>query len=507
MAPLSSLLAEACAKMKPPLDPAHATLICNKKPLTDLSCPFRLANIPNGSSLMLLYAKPGAPPERIAAAAGGSAASTANAAQPAPSQQPQLPSAPAAAAIMGPAAANPQPCTSAVAAPANSANPAAASGDGVALGLTSEQGQQQTSCDMEMLPTAAAPQPSVKETAAPAPLQPMDLDVAAAALNTSIATTAMPPNHTDNDAAGSRGGGTTAAADASTADANGGSIAENAEADHLGLGRTSAIFSREALEAAQALLAAAARSANGSTGTSSSGDGGGTGGAGEAAEGEDFFEVTQEDLASMMRSSQVRRMQEEAAGFRTRAAREMEERAKALLYSHVAIRAHLPGDLILQATFAATESIGALRTAVLSVLSPSLGPAVYLYTTPPRQVLHPDQDHHSLYQAGLVPAAHVHVGLDEKKAAAAGHTMGASVLRPEMAARVRSCIGPELAAFHGSRPAQAPAEERKRQGTQKEDPGNHVGAGVAVAGGAAGSGATTAGGGAKVPKWLKLGTK
>ncbi|GLI63244.1 hypothetical protein VaNZ11_006139 [Volvox africanus] len=514
MAPLSSLLAEACAKMKPPLDPAHATLICNKKPLTDLSCPFRLANIPNGSRLTLLYSQParGASPERIAAAAGGPAASAANPAQPAPSRQSQPPSPPAAAAVRGPAASNPPPCTPAVAAPANTANTADASDDGSALGLTSEQGQkQQQTCDVEMLPTAAAPQPSAKEaasdTAVPAPLQPMDLDVAAA--NTSAATTTTPPNNTGNDAAGSSGGGATAAAAISTTVADGGSIVEGSEADHLGLGRASAMFSREALEAAQGLLAAAARSAYGSTGTSSSGDGGDTGGAGDAAEGEDFFEVTQEDLASMMRSSQVRRMQqEEAAGFRTRAAREAEDRAKALLYSHVAIRAHLPGDLILQVTFAATESIGALRLAVLSVLSPSLAPAVYLYTTPPRQVLYPDQDHHSLYQAGLVPAAHVHVGLDAKKAAAAGHTAGASVLRPEMAARVRSRIGPELAAFHASRPAQAPAEERKQQGTQKEDP---VGARAAVAGGAAGRGATTAGGsnggGAKVPKWLQLGTK
>ncbi|GIL78377.1 hypothetical protein Vretimale_7727 [Volvox reticuliferus] len=364
---------------------------------------------------------------------------------------------------------------------------------------------------MELLPIAAAAQPMDLDivTAAPpqtidldivtaAPPQTMDLDVAAAVPNTSVATTSTPLNHAGHDAAGSV---------ATAAVVDGGAVANDSEADHLGLGRPSALFSREALEAALESMAAAGRWASGATGPSSGGEGGG---AGETAEGEDFFEVTPEDLASMMRSNQLRRIQEEAAGFRTRAAREADERAKALSYSHVAIRAHLPGSLILQATFAATEAVGALRSAVLSVVSPSLAPAVYMYTTPPRQVLQPDQDHHSLYHVGLVPAAHVHVGLDEKKAAAAGHTAGASVLRPEMAPRIRSHIGPELAAFHGSLPAQASGEERKRQGRHKEDPGAAAGVRAGLAGGAASSGATTAGsggGGAKVPKWLKLGSK
>lgn len=41
-------------------------------------------------------------------------------------------------------------------------------------------------------------------------------------------------------------------------------------------------------------------------------------------------------------------LQEEAGGFRTRAAREAEEAAKAAAYSRVAIRLHLPGGAILQ---------------------------------------------------------------------------------------------------------------------------------------------------------------
>ncbi len=69
--------------------------------------------------------------------------------------------------------------------------------------------------------------------------------------------------------------------------------------------------------------------------------------------------------------------------------------------------------LPLQATFAATETVGALRALAAGVLAPQLAPAAYLYTTPPRTVLKGDSD--SLYHCGLVPAAHVHVGVDDKK--------------------------------------------------------------------------------------------
>jgi hypothetical protein len=57
--------------------------------------------------------------------------------------------------------------------------------------------------------------------------------------------------------------------------------------------------------------------------------------------------------------------------------------------------------------------VGCLRALLHRVLAPGLAPAAYLYTTPPRTLLKADGD--SLYTAGLVPAAHVHVGLDDKK--------------------------------------------------------------------------------------------
>eukprot|EP00967_Tisochrysis_lutea_P020492 scaffold23262_cov19-Tisochrysis_lutea.AAC.1 len=56
------------------------------------------------------------------------------------------------------------------------------------------------------------------------------------------------------------------------------------------------------------------------------------------------------------------RMDEENAGFKTKAMREQEARAKAEAFGSVPVRVHLPaGKLVLQAAFAATETIGALQ--------------------------------------------------------------------------------------------------------------------------------------------------
>lgn len=46
--------------------------------------------------------------------------------------------------------------------------------------------------------------------------------------------------------------------------------------------------------------------------------------------------------------------------------------------------------------------------------APQLGPALYLYTTPPKTVLKDAAA--TLYSLQLVPAAHLYVGVDEKKA-------------------------------------------------------------------------------------------
>lgn len=52
--------------------------------------------------------------------------------------------------------------------------------------------------------------------------------------------------------------------------------------------------------------------------------------------------------------------------------------------------------------------------------APELAPGLYLYTTPPKTLLKDAAA--SLYSLQLVPAAHIHVGLDERRAQAATPT-------------------------------------------------------------------------------------
>jgi hypothetical protein len=63
-----------------------------------------------------------------------------------------------------------------------------------------------------------------------------------------------------------------------------------------------------------------------------------------------------------------------------------------------------------------------LQELLRKVAAPEFAPALYLYTTPPKTLLKDAAA--SLYSLQLVPAAHIHVGLDEKKAPA-GVTAGA----------------------------------------------------------------------------------
>lgn len=110
------------------------------------------------------------------------------------------------------------------------------------------------------------------------------------------------------------------------------------------------------------------------------------------------------------------RMQEEGGHLRTAAMREAEARAKAQSYGLVAVRLLLPGSTAtLQAAFPATDSLSALQGLLARVLSPQAAAAAYLFTTPPKTVIKGAALQQSFYQAGLVPAARVHVGVDAAK--------------------------------------------------------------------------------------------
>ncbi len=54
MAKIATLLEQACAKLKPALDPSVCSLVIvegKNKRVLDLQCPFRLANIPTNAKI------------------------------------------------------------------------------------------------------------------------------------------------------------------------------------------------------------------------------------------------------------------------------------------------------------------------------------------------------------------------------------------------------------------------------------------------------------------------
>jgi hypothetical protein len=104
--------------------------------------------------------------------------------------------------------------------------------------------------------------------------------------------------------------------------------------------------------------------------------------------------------------------------------REAESAALAASLGPIRVRLHFPDATIVQAAFQASQPLSAVQQLVSQVALEGVGPALYVYTTPPKTVLKDGSA--TLFQLKLVPAAHLYVGCDAKKlkgqaaAAAAG---------------------------------------------------------------------------------------
>lgn len=180
--------------------------------------------------------------------------------------------------------------------------------------------------------------------------------------------------------------------------------------------------------------------------------------------------------------------------------REREERRRAESYGSVPIRLYLPdGVHCLQTALPATEPLSAVLALARAALQPGAAAAAYLFTTPPRTVVKEKDLGLSLYAAKLVPAAKVHVGLqDASKAGASGPTADTTqLIRPATLALVER--PPQRGeVMHAGRP------EQQVGGTSGADASGSgaSGSGASGSGAAARTGAT---GGKGVPKWMKLG--
>lgn len=154
-----------------------------------------------------------------------------------------------------------------------------------------------------------------------------------------------------------------------------------------------------------------------------------------------------------------------------------------------------------QAEFAATKPCGDVAALARALVVPSLAPALYLYTTPPKQLLKDMAA--TLYDLKLVPAAHIHVGVDAGKLPA--EAVQGGWLRPEVAALMSNQVPDPLAGraggggggSAGGRQGDEAAEAHERERVLAEARRR---AASAVAGG-------DGEGEKKVPKWLKMGGK
>jgi hypothetical protein len=169
--------------------------------------------------------------------------------------------------------------------------------------------------------------------------------------------------------------------------------------------------------------------------------------------------------------------------------REREERRRAEAYGAVPIRLYLPdGQHCLQASLPATAPLSEVLALARAALPPQLAHAAYLFTTPPRTVVKPDQLQRSLYAAKMVPAAKAHVGLD-----AAAAPAGRPRIRPEVAALAEAPPRRD-ATMHGASTQQA---------AHAAVPGDASAAAADRSARVAAQGGSAAGS-KGVPKWLKL---
>ncbi|CAB4483306.1 hypothetical protein RhiirA5_407121 [Rhizophagus irregularis] len=124
-----------------------------------------------------------------------------------------------------------------------------------------------------------------------------------------------------------------------------------------------------------------------------------------------FYELTAPELQFLLVMQDSKRKAEANAGFKTRAAREQEEKARERKYPKTMIRVRFPDGFQLQMTFLSKETVGELYEFVKEALRTPQR-SFYLYTSPPKKVL--TEMSLSLYYAELSPASVVNFSWTDK---------------------------------------------------------------------------------------------
>lgn len=127
---------------------------------------------------------------------------------------------------------------------------------------------------------------------------------------------------------------------------------------------------------------------------------------------DDFFELTERDIRSLLAAQQRRLQDIEGQPLMTSAMRRAKLEAEYGRYKRVAIRVQFHDKLTLQGLFRPRETVFAVKKFVKEHLEDKSIP-FYLYTAPPKKLL--EDDTQTLIEAGLVPATVVYFGSEKQK--------------------------------------------------------------------------------------------
>ena len=123
---------------------------------------------------------------------------------------------------------------------------------------------------------------------------------------------------------------------------------------------------------------------------------------------DDFFEVTQDDVALMYHDLKSTVADLENRPLETKALRD--KRRQTTRYAKTVLRICFPNEgLFLQGTFESTETVGTVQSWVRSFLADA-NMDFYLYTTPPKEIL---KSEWTMVEKKLIPAAVIHFGRNQ----------------------------------------------------------------------------------------------
>lgn len=215
---------------------------------------------------------------------------------------------------------------------------------------------------------------------------------------------------------------------------------------------------------------------------------------------DDFFEITEGDLRSLLSAQRKRLRELEDQPLMTSAMRRAHLEAAYSRYKLVTIRVYFPDKLVLQGLFRPRETVFALKTFVRQHLE-DRHLQFYCYTSPPKHVL--EDDSQTLIEARLVPATVVYFGSKiHKDCYLSEEALGRTCSKQEADLDVAHCLNDTAEASENAVPVNVPS-----QGLSVSRSAPVSTASTPSTSSAASSSSSAASADKQVPKWFKVGKK